>query len=228
MEHIEIILNTGIGLAALLLGVIIGHLKGRNHAQQAQSDNDLLQQRLEQVQQQAEASLSAVQAQLTEYKQQAQLLQTQNQDYASKAALVPELQQQRSSLQQELKTLQVEYTELKSLSEARQAAFDEARKGHEEKLEALQSAEKRLQEQFENLANKIFTQKAESFTTESKSRLDALLTPLKDQIEGFKKQVTDQYVKEGQERASLKTEILGLKALNQQITEDAAALTRAL
>ena len=155
-------------------------------------------------------------------------MQTQNQDYASKAALVPELQQQRSSLQQELKTLQVEYTELKSLSEARQAAFDEARKGHEEKLEALQSAEKRLQEQFENLANKIFTQKAESFTTESKSRLDALLTPLKDQIEGFKKQVTDQYVKEGQERASLKTEILGLKALNQQITEDAAALTRAL
>ena len=228
MEHIEIILNTGIGLAALLLGVIIGHLKGRNHAQKAQSDNDLLQQRLEQVQQQAEASLSAVQAQLTEYKQQAQLLQTQNQDYASKAALVPELQQQRTSLQQELKTLQLEYTELKSLSEARQAAFDEARKGHEEKLEALQSAEKRLQEQFENLANKIFTQKAESFTTESKSRLDALLTPLKDQIEGFKKQVTDQYVKEGQERASLKTEILGLKALNQQITEDAAALTRAL
>ena len=228
MEHIEIILNTGIGLAALLLGAIIGHLKGRNHAQKAQSDNDLLQQRLEQVQQQAEASLSAVQAQLTEYKQQAQLLQTQNQDYASKAALVPELQQQRTSLQQELKTLQLEYTELKSLSEARQAAFDEARKGHEEKLEALQSAEKRLQEQFENLANKIFTQKAESFTTESKSRLDALLTPLKDQIEGFKKQVTDQYVKEGQERASLKTEILGLKALNQQITEDAAALTRAL
>lgn len=228
MEHIEIILNTGIGLAALLLGAIIGHLKGRNHAQKAQSDNDLLQQRLEQVQLQAEASLSAVQAQLTEYKQQAQLLQTQNKDYASKAALVPELQQQRSSLQQELKTLQVEYTELKSLSEARQAAFDEARKGHEEKLEALQSAEKRLQEQFENLANKIFTQKAESFTTESKSRLDALLTPLKDQIEGFKKQVTDQYVKEGQERASLKTEILGLKALNQQITEDAAALTRAL
>ena len=54
------------------------------------------------------------------------------------------------------------------------------------------------------------------------------MTPLKDQIEGFKKQVTDQYVKEGQERASLKTEILGLKALNQQITEDAAALTRAL
>ena len=228
MEHIEIILNTGIGAAALLLGAIIGHLKGRNHAQKAQSDNDLLQQRLEQVQQQAEASLSAVQAQLTEYKQQAQLLQTQNQDYASKAALVPELQQQRTSLQQELKTLQLEYTELKSLSEARQAAFDEARKGHEEKLEALQSAEKRLQEQFENLANKIFTQKAESFTTESKSRLDALLTPLKDQIEGFKKQVTDQYVKEGQERASLKTEILGLKALNQQITEDAAALTRAL
>uniref|UniRef100_UPI0030F48ECC DNA recombination protein RmuC n=1 Tax=Paraglaciecola sp. TaxID=1920173 RepID=UPI0030F48ECC len=51
---------------------------------------------------------------------------------------------------------------------------------------------------------------------------------LKEQIEGFKRQVTDQYVKEGQERASLKTEIMGLKELNLQITQDAAALTKAL
>lgn len=228
MEHIDIIINAGIALTALILGGIIGTLKGRNQTQQAHSENDLLNQRLEQVQQQAEANVVSLQAQLSEYKQQAQLLQSQNQDYASKAALVPELQQQRNTLQQDLKLLQSQYTELKSESESRQAAFDEARKGHEEKLEALQSAEKRLQEQFENLANKIFTQKAESFSNENKTRLDALLTPLKDQIEGFKKQVTDQYVKEGQERASLKTEILGLKALNQQITEDAAALTRAL
>ncbi len=228
MEHIDIIINAGIALTALVLGGIIGTLKGRNQTQQVQSENDLLNQRLEQVQQQAEASVGSLQVQLSEYKQQTQLLQSQNQDYASKAALVPELQQQRNALQQDLKSLQAQYTELKSVSESRQAAFDEARKGHEEKLEALQSAEKRLQEQFENLANKIFTQKAESFSNENKTRLDALLTPLKDQIEGFKKQVTDQYVREGQERASLKTEILGLKALNQQITEDAAALTRAL
>lgn len=228
MEHINIIINAGIALSALAIGVIIGNLKGRNQSQQAQSDKELLAQRLEQCQQQAEANIGSLQTQLTEYKQHVQALQLQNQDYAAKAALVPELQQQRNTLQQDYKALQLQYTELKSASEARQAAFDEARKSHDEKLDALQNAEKRLQEQFENLANKIFEKKAESFSNDNKTRLDALLNPLKDQIEGFKKQVTDQYVREGQERASLKTEILGLKALNQQITEDAAALTRAL
>src|SRR5690606_1220969 len=85
-----------------------------------------------------------------------------------------------------------------------------------------------MKEQSENLANNICEQKTEKFSTASKEGPDLLLNPLKEQIEGFKKQVTDQYVKEGQERASLKTEILGLKELNQQITAEAAALTKAL
>lgn len=145
-----------------------------------------------------------------------------------KAAVLPEIEKQRNRLQAELTTTSALLSEQKAMSNAQKAAFEATEKAHEDKLTALQDAEKRLQTQFENLANRIFTQKAESFGNENKTRLDALLSPLKDQIEGFKKQVTDQYVKEGQERASLKTEILGLKALNQQITEDASALTRAL
>ncbi|MFQ3197233.1 MAG: DNA recombination protein RmuC, partial [Paraglaciecola sp.] len=108
------------------------------------------------------------------------------------------------------------------------ARFEQEQLASREKLALLESSEQRLQQQFENLANKIFEQKQTSFAQSSKAGLDALLSPLKDQIEGFKKQVNDQYVREGQERASLKTEIMGLKELNQQITHDAAALTKAL
>ncbi|MGY0562249.1 MAG: DNA recombination protein RmuC, partial [Paraglaciecola chathamensis] len=108
------------------------------------------------------------------------------------------------------------------------ARFEQEKLASDEKLALLESSEQRLQQQFENLANKIFEQKNNSFQQSSKAGLDALLNPLKDQIEGFKKQVSDQYVREGQERASLKTEILGLKELNRQITQDAAALTKAL
>jgi DNA recombination protein RmuC len=118
--------------------------------------------------------------------------------------------------------------DLKAELEAKAAKYQQQNQSSEEKIQLLQAAEKRLQEQFENLANKIFEQKNASFAQTSKAGLDALLSPLKEQIEGFKKQVTDQYVKEGQERASLKTEILGLKELNQQITAEASALTRAL
>jgi DNA recombination protein RmuC len=118
--------------------------------------------------------------------------------------------------------------DLKAELEAKAARYQQKNQSSEEKIQLLEMAEKRLQEQFENLANKIFEQKNANFAETSKAGLDALLSPLKEQIEGFKKQVTDQYVKEGQERASLKTEILGLKELNQQITAEASALTRAL
>lgn len=118
--------------------------------------------------------------------------------------------------------------ELRTQLESQSARFEQEQIASQDKLQLLESAEKRLQEQFENLANKIFEQKHEKFNQASKAGLDSLLSPLKEQIEGFKRQVTDQYVKEGQERASLKTEIMGLKELNLQITQDAAALTKAL
>lgn len=118
--------------------------------------------------------------------------------------------------------------ELRIQLESQSARFEQEQISSRDKLQLLESAEKRLQEQFENLANKIFEQKHEKFNQASKAGLDSLLSPLKEQIEGFKRQVTDQYVKEGQERASLKTEIMGLKELNLQITQDAAALTKAL
>ena len=228
MEHLNIIIPAGAALLALIVGLVIGGFQGKAQAQQALAEQQLLAQQLEQAQQTLDAVQQRAQQDISELKQQLSTLQGSLQEQSAKAALLPEAQHQREQLQSDLKSLQADYTQLKAASDARQAAFDVAEKSHEEKLATLQQAEKRLQEQFENLANRIFQQKAESFGNESKTRLDALLNPLKDQIEGFKKQVTDQYVKEGQERASLKTEILGLKALNQQITEDAAALTRAL
>jgi DNA recombination protein RmuC len=142
--------------------------------------------------------------------------------------LIPQLEQEKHRWQQEYQSAQHLAAELRTQLESQAARFEQEQIASQDKLQLLESAEKRLQEQFENLANKIFEQKHEKFSQSSKAGLDSLLSPLREQIEGFKKQVTDQYVKEGQERASLKTEILGLKELNQQITEDAAALTRAL
>lgn len=147
-----------------------------------------------------------------------------SQQAAQLSPLKTEKQQWQMQYQQTLE----QASQLRTQLESQAAKFEQEQKSYQEKIALLESAEQRLQSQFENLANKIFEQKHEKFNQTSKAGLDALLSPLKEQIEGFKKQVTDQYVKEGQERASLKTEILGLKELNQQITTEAAALTRAL
>lgn len=139
-----------------------------------------------------------------------------------------ELKHQHHQYMLEYKTLQQEFSQLRSDHESQLASFTQERKAFEEKLVLLKDAEKHLNTQFENIANKIFEQKATKFTQTSELGINQLLSPLKTQIDEFKRQITDQYIKEGQERASLKTEILGLKELNQQITQEASALTNAL
>lgn len=141
---------------------------------------------------------------------------------------IPELEAEKNEWQHKYQQTNQQVANLTTQLESQAARFEQEQIASKEKLELLEAAEKRLKEQFENVANKIFEQKHETFNQSSKANLDTILSPLKVQIEGFKRQVTDQYVKEGQERASLKTEILGLKELNQQITQDAAALTKAL
>jgi DNA recombination protein RmuC len=137
-------------------------------------------------------------------------------------------QKENEVLKKQIDSVSRELGDLQAKFQSQQASFNQERVNFSEKLSLLENAEKQLSTQFENLANKIFEQKSEKFTKTSQLGIDQLLSPLKDQIETFKKQISDQYVKEGQERASLKTEILGLKELNKQITEEASALTNAL
>ena len=113
-------------------------------------------------------------------------------------------------------------------NDAHQHRIQQLLEAHEDKLAAMNASEQRLQTQFENLANKIFEEKQQHYTQQAKHNIESVLAPFKSEIEGFKRQISEQHIREGQERASLKTEILGLKALNQKITEEAAALTQAL
>lgn len=145
-----------------------------------------------------------------------------------KADQLNELKEKLEEKTQETKLLQSELSKLRAEHDAFVAGFKQEKLGYEEKLALLKDAEKQLNTQFENVANKIFEQKAAKFTQTSELGINQLLSPLKTQIDDFKRQIQEQYIKEGQERASLKTEILGLKELNQQITQEASALTNAL
>ncbi|WP_259366946.1 MULTISPECIES: DNA recombination protein RmuC [unclassified Colwellia] len=108
------------------------------------------------------------------------------------------------------------------------SADKEAKKAQQEKLELLERSEQRLVKEFENTANKIFKEKTGEMTTQNKTSLDALLTPLKNQIGDFSKKVTDVYTEEAKERHALKQEVHSLKALNEQMGKEATALTKAL
>lgn len=131
-------------------------------------------------------------------------------------------------LQKELNNERVTNAKLQAQNVAHQARIQALHEAHEDKLAAMSASEQRLQTQFENLANRIFEEKQQRYTQQTKHNIEAVLAPFKNELDGFKRQISEQHIREGQERASLKTEILGLKALNQKITEEAAALTSAL
>ena len=60
------------------------------------------------------------------------------------------------------------------------------------------------------------------------SNLSGMITPLKAQINNFRKRVEVLYSDGSKERAILKQELLSLKELNYQVTQDAVRLTQAL
>lgn len=190
--------------------------------------NHLLQQQTEQAELYFNRQLSAKQDELAVSQERLFEAQSQIGELGQKAAQLARLEADYAAQRQELKDLQQAHSQLNARHEAQSASFKQNAQSNDEKIAILEAAEQRLQTQFENLANKIFTEKSESFTQTNKSGMDALINPLKEQLENFKRQISDQYNREGQERASLKTEILSLKELNQRITEEASALTMAL
>ena len=93
-----------------------------------------------------------------------------------------------------------------------------------EKIELLENSKVRLKQEFENLANKLF----EENVKKSSNNLELMLSPFKEQLSSFGKRVNDIYNEETKQRSSLLTEIKNLKDLNNQISQDAINLTKAL
>lgn len=112
------------------------------------------------------------------------------------------------------------------------AALQAEKRALEEKLDhqkqEIVNLHKQFNLEFENIANKIFQQKAESFNKLSAESLSNLLNPFRENLNEFKHQVAEVYDKESKQRFSLEDKIKELVQLNKQISDEANNLTRAL
>ena len=97
-----------------------------------------------------------------------------------------------------------------------------------EKLAILDNAKQALAHQFEALAGEILEKKSKSFSEGSQKELGTLLTPLKTQIEEFRKKVEEVQTDSTKGVTKLETLIGTLGGLNQQLSEEARNLTKAL
>lgn len=149
-------------------------------------------------------------------------------ELTAKQDRVAQLASESSQYQQRAETLSEELGQLKVELREQQVTLDKERRSASEKLELLEKNRDALKQEFENLANRIFEQKSERFSQQSKTSLDSLLNPFRDQLQDFRKRVEDVYTTETRDRQALRSEIKSLQELNRQITEEAANLTRAL
>ena len=233
-------------LAVLLLvrGRILARqlAAGESHRQQLeqalfrhQHDNELQRQRLDQVTRKADELDKRARdldersehwrSQSASLQQRVATLEAEKQAEHARAEGVSrerdQLASRRSELSEELESVRMVLRE-------RDVTLEKERKSTTEKLELLERNRDALKQEFENLANRIFEQKSERFTQQTRTSLDTLLNPFRDQLQDFRKRVEDVYTTETRDRQALRSEIKSLQDLNRQITEEAANLTRAL
>lgn len=163
--------------------------------------------------------------------------------------LLDDLKNEFSKISAEYSSLNIQFQELKQVNQRqisqiethileKQALFAKnsellaKNEGLQKSLDTQKEEIIKIQEesklQFENLANKILEEKTEKFTTLNQNNLKNILEPFQEKIVDLKNKVNEAYEKENKERFSLAEKVKDLAELNQQISEDAKKLTRAL
>ncbi len=139
-----------------------------------------------------------------------------------------ELQQTLATQTEENKTNQAEINitkqKLAEITANNNALIDKLATQKEEMI----SIQKTAHLQFEKLANQIFEEKSGKFTESNKTNIEALLKPLNENIETFKKKVDETYDKESKQRFSLEKEVKNLIDTTHKISEEANNLATAL
>lgn len=139
-----------------------------------------------------------------------------------------ELKIQYNKLNDDYKHLQNEQIEnisVKAELQAKLAAKEDLLLSQQNELKGMRE---QLNKDFQVLANEILEEKTARFTTANQNNMEAILKPLNEKLSEFKSKVEETYDKESKQRFSLEERIKELVALNNQISEDANALTKAL
>ncbi|HGS5166697.1 TPA: DNA recombination protein RmuC [Vibrio harveyi] len=236
LEHQSLILSSL--FTATISGVAVGWWVKQRFATQTQlleqqlsSEKQLHQQQLEQVKQ----SLAEAQQELDELdderdKAAFEVRQTHGKLMAAmeKLRYFEAVKQERQQYFDELGQMREHKSRLETQLGEQQARHEQINQANAEKLQILEQAEVRLKQQFEHLANQLFEEKTAKVDMQNRQSLEGLLSPLKEQLEGFKKQVNDSFSQEAKERHTLVHELKNLQRLNEHMTREAVNLTQAL
>ena len=151
------------------------------------------------------------------------------------AALAEERKLENGRLKDDLKDLQEKIdeqnTQLRDQSNTitKIRAKNEAeQKAANEKIEILTKIRRDMEAQFKELAENALKAQGESFSKANIEKLEATLTPLKEHVGHFEKELRQVHEETVKDRERLKAEILQLSKRSEAISQEAISLTKAL
>ncbi len=137
-------------------------------------------------------------------------------------------QQEIQSLNDQLKSEREKLLKVNGENATLQANYQNLNERLSEQKQEVENLQSKFSHEFKNLANEIFEEKSKKFTDQNRTNLDELLKPLGEKLTDFEKKV-EQTNKDSLERsAALREQIIGLRELNQRMSQETENLTKAL
>ncbi|MCX0497698.1 DNA recombination protein RmuC [Erwinia billingiae] len=220
-----------LALAGVLAGWTIAWFRGQQVSARQETERQLLLQSAEQLREERERLQQQVETcQQAQRQNELELRQLHGTLSAAQEKLhhLDHWRNETEQLTRELRNqLEINSSQEAELREVT-IRLEETRMAAEEKQRLLVNSEQRLNAQFENLANRIFENSGRRVDEQNKQSLNSLISPLREQLEGFRRQVQDGFGQEARERHTLSHEIRNLQQLNAQMAQEAINLTKAL
>jgi len=139
-----------------------------------------------------------------------------------------QLQDERVRYETANSVLNQELLSEKSRMAKAEESFVAQRQRLAEQEKTIQEIQEKFQKEFENIAEKLLKEKSKEFVDVNRTNLDIILNPLKENLKAFEDKVDKVYNMEAAERNTMKGVITQLMELNQQISDEAKNLTKAL
>ena len=159
------------------------------------------------------------------------LQQTANQAAVTQGVLEGQARQRAEESEQLKKLLREAQSETMELTNAltkTETDYDHLKLRLQEQGRELEQLREKFLQQFQSISNQVLMTNAEHFNKASSENLERILSPLKERIKEFEAKVEQTYEKTLKDSVSLKEQITQLASLNQQMSQDALNLTRAL
>ena len=109
-----------------------------------------------------------------------------------------------------------------------QADADKRETEYRERLDQREKAEAEMEKRFKAIASEVLNLQSANMREQQESRLGLILQPLREELDGFRKSITDNYNEESRQRFSLTEHIKRLIETNNSIGTEAKELARAL